>query len=157
MNLFSRTFSVSAALCLCLVLLSCGGSSMPKPVSDYSLSATPATITLVPGGAARQVTIGVSAINGMTGAVTVAISGLPGGVVAQPATLSIAPGNYAECHGYCCCNRSSRNGHAHRDRRFRNVSHTSTVMLTVSAPPPDYTLALSPTSLNVTAGQLPPR
>ena len=92
MNLFSRALSVSAAFCLCLVLFSCGGSSMPKPVPDYSLSATPATITLVPGGAAQQVTIGVSAINGMTGVVTVAITGLPSGVVAQPATLSIAPG-----------------------------------------------------------------
>jgi hypothetical protein len=152
MNLFSRTFGACAAFGLCLVLLSCSGSSMPKPVPDYSISATPTTIAVVPGGAGQQLTVSLSAINGMTGMVTVTISGLPSGVVAQPGTLTLAPGTMQSVTVTAAATAVAGAATLTLTGTSGMLSHASTVMLTVSAPPPDYTLALSPTSLNVTGG-----
>ena len=152
MDMFSKAFGACAALSLCLVLLSCGGSSMPKPVPDYSLSANPTTITLVPGGPGQPVTISVSAINGMTGMVTVMISGLPSGVTAQPATLTMAPGAMQSVTITAASSAVAGSATLTLTGTSGMLSHTSTVMLTVSSPPPDYTLTLSPTSLSVTAG-----
>src|SRR5207245_3023377 len=76
-----------------LLLVSCGGGSNPAPpAGDFSLTATPASVSLVPGGAGQQISVNAAPANGFTGMVNVAISGLPNGVAAQPATLSLAPG-----------------------------------------------------------------
>jgi hypothetical protein len=152
MDLFSRAFGACAAFCVCLVLLSCGGSSMPKPLPDYSISTTPPTITVVPGGAGQQLTVGVLAINGMTGMVTVTVSGLPSGVVAQPATLTIAPGTTQSITFTAAATAMVGTASLTLTGTSGTISHTSTVALAVLSPPPDYTLALSPTSLAITAG-----
>jgi hypothetical protein len=85
-----------ASLFFCFALMSCGSSSdtakVSKPAADFSLTATPATVTLTAGGAGQQISVEATAINGFTGAVAVAINGLPTGVTASPATLTLAPG-----------------------------------------------------------------
>src|SRR5229473_2471473 len=75
---------------LCLLLLaSCGGGSAPAPpAGDFTLTATPASVPLVLGGGGQQISVNAVPANGFTGMVNVAISGLPSGVAAQPATLS---------------------------------------------------------------------
>jgi hypothetical protein len=76
--------------------MSCGSSSdttkVSKPAADFSLTSTPATVTLTAGGGGQQISVEATAINGFTGAVAVAISGLPAGVTASPATLTLTPG-----------------------------------------------------------------
>ncbi len=96
--------------------------------------------------------ISVSAINGMTGTVTVMISGLPSGVTAQPATLSMAPGAMQSVTITAASSAVAGSATLTLTGTSGMLNHTSTVMLTVSSPPPDYTLTLSPTSLSVTAG-----
>jgi hypothetical protein len=70
-----------------------GLASQPKTrtvtVSDFSLSATPASRTLVPGGATTY-TATVGALNGFTGTVGLAVAGLPSGATAtfSPSTVT---------------------------------------------------------------------
>ena len=74
------------------MLVSCGHSSTAPVEGDFSLSSTPANIALTPGGTGQQISVNATPINGFTGMVTVAITGLPNGVIAQPATLNLTPG-----------------------------------------------------------------
>ena len=61
-------------------------------MADYSLTATPASLTLVAGGAGQPVSLNAAAINGFSGIVTVAITGFAAGVSANPASLTLTPG-----------------------------------------------------------------
>src|SRR5580698_8288181 len=75
-----------------LALTSCGGGSNPASVADFSLSATPTTVTVPPGGTSQQISINATPVNGFTSMVSVAVTGLPTGVTAQPASLTLTPG-----------------------------------------------------------------
>ena len=75
-----------------LGLVSCGGGSTVTPAPDFSLAATPTTLTLTPGAAGQTVSLTATAVNGFSSAVTVTISGLPTGVTATPTTLTLTPG-----------------------------------------------------------------
>ena len=80
---------------LCLALASCGGThstTPPPPTPDFSLSVTPASLTLVAGSPGTAVSVLATAVNSFSGAVNVTIAGLPAGVTANPATLTVAPG-----------------------------------------------------------------
>ena len=147
-KLLVRAFSFS--LLLCLVITSCSGNS--KPPADFSLSSTPTTITLVSGGAGQQISITATSINGFTGMVTVAVTGLPSGVTAQPAMLTLTPGtaqavtitaSAAAAAGVATLTLTGNSG---------ALTHTATVMETISPPPPDFTLTISPTSQTIMAG-----
>lgn len=89
---FSKVPGACSSFLFCLVLTSCGGGSKTVLEGDFSLSSTPTAITLVPGGTGRQISVNAASINGFSGMVAVAISGLPAGVTANPATLSLTPG-----------------------------------------------------------------
>src|SRR5207245_921245 len=54
----------------------------PTPVSDFILSATPASQTIVQG-AGTTYTVSITPSGGFTAAVTLSVSGLPGGVTAS--------------------------------------------------------------------------
>ena len=82
---------LAATLVLTSLLLSCGGDSTPKASPDFSLSASPATLSVTAGTTSSAITITASALNGFTGSVSVAISGLPSGVTASPSTLTLSP------------------------------------------------------------------
>jgi outer membrane protein assembly factor BamB len=106
---------------------------------------------LVPGGASQQISVTVTPVNGFTGSVTLAITGLPTGVTAQPATLTLPVGSaqtvtitaaLAAAAGSPTISFSGTSG---------ALAHTATVTATI-APPPDYTLTISPPVLTITAG-----
>jgi hypothetical protein len=86
----------AAFLIVGLFLSGCGGSSgggnTPPPAGDFSLSASPSTLTLEASGN-QTVTISATAIDTFTASISVTVSGLPGGVTADPATFSLVPGN----------------------------------------------------------------
>lgn len=93
--------AVVCGFLLCLALTGCGGSmssnmsgggggsSMPSP--DFTLAISPTTLTLTAGGTA-QVSVTATGVNAFSGTVSVAISALPAGVTANPATLSLTAG-----------------------------------------------------------------
>ena len=92
MGSFRRLMGVCSAWVFCLSLMSCSNGSKPSPMGDFSLAVTPAMASLVAGGAGQQISVNAVAVNGFAGTVSVAITGLPAGVTASPATLSLTPG-----------------------------------------------------------------
>ena len=89
--------AVALAACLpaCLALTSCGGAhstTPPPPIPEFSLSVTPASLTLVAGSTSSPVSVLATPVNSFSGMVTVTITGLPAGVTANPATLTLTPG-----------------------------------------------------------------
>ncbi len=81
---------VSVALAF---LTSCGGggssgggsSSPPPPAADFSISASPSSGTVTPGGT-LLVQVKVQALNGFTGSVNVNVTGLPSGATVSPSS-----------------------------------------------------------------------
>ena len=153
-----HTFAkIASAVCfwLCVALASCGGGSNPAPPpADFSLSSTPATAALVAGGAQQQISVQANPENGFTGTVTVAITGLPSGVTASPATLTLTPGTAQSVALHAASTAAAGSATVSLTGTSGSLSHSVTVALTVSAavPPPNFSLTVSPTSLSITAG-----
>ena len=89
------------SLCSLFLLLSfmasCGGSGRdasqpPPPPPNFTISLSPANVTLMQGGASQNVQVLVNAGNGFTDSVSVTIPTLPAGVTASPSSLSLTPG-----------------------------------------------------------------
>jgi hypothetical protein len=125
---------------------SCGGTATP----DYSLSASPSSLTVVQGNSGTS-TITVNPVNGFTGSVSLAASGLPSGVTASfnptsttgTSTLTLTASSTATT-GTATVTITGTSG---------SLSHTTTVTLTVNAQAtPNYTLSASPSSLTVVQG-----
>jgi hypothetical protein len=124
----------------------CGGAATP----DFSLSASPSSLAVTQGSSGTS-TITVTKLNGFTGTVNLSASGLPAGVTAtfNPAsttgtsTLTLTASSTATV-GTKTVTITGTSG---------NLTHTTTISLTVnSANPPDFTIAVSPTSLTVARG-----
>jgi len=125
----------------------------PTPVADFSLTATPTTITLSAGGSGQTVSLTATAINGFTGSVSVAISGLPTGVTASPSTVTLSPGVAQTITLTAASTAVAGASTATFTGTSGTSSHTATVALTVTVPAPaDFSLSLAPTSLSLTAG-----
>jgi WD40 repeat protein len=92
-------FSLCGASFLLILLTSCGGNGgssqssppPPPPHPSFSISLSPASITLMQGGMSQNVQVLVNAQNGFTGSVSVNAGSLPG-VTSSPSSLSLAPG-----------------------------------------------------------------
>jgi len=151
-----RAFSKTLAGCisfLCLLLLaSCGGKSTPAAAVDFTLTATPVSISLVPGGTGQQISVNATPANGFTGMANVAIAGLPTGVTAQPATFSLTPGTAQSVTVTASASAAAGSAMVTITGTSGALSHSATVAATIAAPPPDYTLTLSPASVTVVAG-----
>jgi len=117
---------------------------------DYTLSASPASLTIVQGNSAAS-TITVNPSNGFTGSVSLSASGLPSGVTASfnpssttgTSTLTLTASGTATT-GAATVTITGTSG---------SLSHTTTINVTINTPPtPDYTLSASPTSLTIVQG-----
>jgi hypothetical protein len=64
----------------------------PPQQPDFSLAISPQTLSLAIGGAGQAVQLTATALNGFSGTASVALSGLPSGVTANPTTVSLTPG-----------------------------------------------------------------
>lgn len=67
------------------------GGTTPPPSPSFTVSLSPASLT-VAQGQSQKTEVSVAAQNGFTGTVSVTVTGLPSGVTALPATLSVTPG-----------------------------------------------------------------
>ena len=63
-----------------------------SPPADYTLTLLPTSLTITAGATGSPVSITANPINSFTGTINVAITGLPGGVAASPATLTLTSG-----------------------------------------------------------------
>ena len=80
-----------ATLALTTLLFSCGGHSTPKPTPDFSLTASPGSLSFTAGTTSSAITITASSLSSFSGSVSVTVSGLPSGVSASPSTLTLSP------------------------------------------------------------------
>jgi len=90
--------------------------------------------------------------NGFTGTVNVAIAGLPSGVTAQPATLSLTPGTPQTVMVTASASAVAGSAMVTFTGTSGALIHSAAVAVAVSAPLPDYTLAVSPASATIVAG-----
>ena len=153
MGAFSKTL-VGCSSLFCLMLLSCSGDFKPAAEGDFTLTSSPANIMLVPGGAGQQISVNAMAANGFAGMVAVAITGLPTGVTAQPATLTLTPGTAQNVTVTAAGSAAAGSAMLTLTGTSGTLSHTATVAATISAPAPapDFALTVSPASLTLTPG-----
>jgi hypothetical protein len=119
-----------------------------NPAPDFSLSASPTSLTVVQGNNGTS-TITVNPLNGFSGSVSLSASGLPSGVTASfspnpttsTSTLTLTASGTAAT-GTATVTITGTSG---------SLQHTTTVSLTVN-PAPDFSLSASPTSLTVVQG-----
>jgi hypothetical protein len=118
---------------------------------DFSLGASPSSVTITKGGAGGTSTITITRLDGFTGSVTMAASGLPTGVTAafspNPATTSSTltlTASSTATTGTVTVTITGTSG---------SLTHTATVRLTVNAAASgDFTLSASPTSVSIARG-----
>jgi hypothetical protein len=151
MSPFPKSLSACSSLLFCLAMMSCGGGSKPAPDGDFSLATKPAGVALVPGGAGQQISVNAVSDSGFAGIVTVLFAGLPTGVTAQPAMLTLAPGTAQNVTVTAAATAAVGSATLTLTGTSGALNHSVTVAVTISAPP-DFTLTVSPTSLAVTAG-----
>ncbi|MFI5102676.1 MAG: hypothetical protein ACHP9V_04805 [Terriglobales bacterium] len=116
---------------------------------DFTLSASPTSVTITPGGAAGTSTITVTDVNGFAGSVSLVASGLPSGVTAafnpnpttSTSTLTLTASGSATV-GTATVTITGTSG---------SLTHTTTVTLTVTSAP-DFTLSANPTALSLAQG-----
>jgi subtilase family serine protease len=121
---------------------------------DFSLSASPTSVTIIQGGSGAGTTITINPVNGFGGSVSLVItSALPSGVTISfnpdptngSSTLTFTAGPSATM-GSVMVTVTGTSG---------SLTHTTSINLTVnaSAPAPDFSLSASPSSLSVGRGK----
>jgi uncharacterized membrane protein len=120
------------------------------PVPDFSLSASPASLSITQGNAGSS-TITVNPVNGFSGSVGLSVSGLPSGVTASfnptsttsTSTLTLTAATTAAT-GTVTLTITGVSG---------TLTHTTTLTLTVNAPAvADFSLSASPATLSIRQG-----
>ena len=127
-------------------------SAPPPP--EVSLTVSPTSLTLVAGTSGSKVSVLATAVNSFSGTVAIAITGLPSGVTASPATLSLTPGTAQKVTLTAASAAAVGSATVTLTGTSGTLSHSATVALTISAapPPPEFSLTVSPTSLTLVAG-----
>jgi outer membrane protein assembly factor BamB len=137
--------AATACLSICFAVCACGGGTKPvspsspspsPPAADFSLTATPTAVTLVTGGPAQQVSVNAAPANGFSSAVAVMISGLPAGVTASPATLSLAPGTPQTTTLTAASGAAAATPTVSFTGTSGSLTHSATLALTVQVPAP---------------------
>jgi hypothetical protein len=107
--------------------------TVTAPQADFSLAVTPSALSLTEGAAGQPVQLTATALNGFSGTVGVALTGLPAGVTASPASLSLTPGTPQSVT--LTAGNSAQAGSASVvfTGTSGSLSHTATLALTVAA------------------------
>jgi len=137
----------------CVALTAGGCGSTVSVVQDFTLAVTPASAALTAGGATQQITVTSTTVNGYSAQIAITISGLPAGVTANPASVSIMPGATQTITLTATATAATSSGTVTITGTSGAHVHSATVALNVTAEPPaDFTLAVNPTTVSVTAG-----
>jgi hypothetical protein len=139
--------------CGCNGMITSNGGGGGGATPDFSLSLSSPSLTLTAGGAAQPVTLTATASGGFTGTIQVALTGLPSGVTASPATLTVTPGTPLVVNLTAASSAAAGSATLQFTGTSGTLSHAVSLMLTVNTPStPDFSLSLNPTSLTLTAG-----
>ena len=103
------------------------------PQPDFSLAVSPASLNLTVGRAGQPVQVTATALNGFSGTATVALSGLPAGVTANPASLTVTPGTPQSVTLTAGNNAQAGSASVIFTGTSGSLSHTAPLALTVGA------------------------
>jgi hypothetical protein len=106
-------------------------ATIAAPPPDFTLTLSPASVTVVAGGAGMAVSVTAGAVNSFAGTVAVAITGLPAGVTANPATLSLAPGVAQSITLTAALSATAATSTVTFTGSSGSISHSATLALTV--------------------------
>jgi hypothetical protein len=139
-----------------VAIIGCGSSasnSVSTP-ADFTLTASPDTVSLMAGATGQSVAVTASALNGFTAHVNVNLSGLPAGVTSNPSTLILSPGMAQNVTLTAPTSAAAGNTMITLTGTSGSLSHTAnvTVIVVGETHVPDFALAAVPTSLTLTAG-----
>jgi hypothetical protein len=137
----------------------CGGTTqMPSNTAtpDFSLGVSPATASVTGGAAGQSISVMASAVNGFAAPVTVSPGGLPAGVTAKPATLTLTAGVAQNITFAADATVATGAATVTLTGTSGALSRNATVALTTTAVPPapvpDFSLTVTPTSQTLVAG-----
>jgi hypothetical protein len=108
-------------------------SAPPAAAADFSLNLSPQALSVAPGGTGQAIQVAAAALNGFTGATGVAVSGLPAGVTANPASLSLAPGVPQTVTLTAANSAQAATANVAFTGTAGSLTHTATLALTVTA------------------------
>lgn len=115
---------------------------------DFVVSASPGTAT-IPVTASTTFNVSVVPQNGFTGAVSLAVSGLPAGASGAFSPVSIGGGSGVSSLQVNAGSAATGTYPLLITATSGNLSHTAAASLTITAPPPDYTLNAAPVTQSV--------
>jgi subtilase family serine protease len=119
-----------------------------NPAPSFTLSDSPGSLTVVQGKSGTS-TVTVTAVNGFTGSVTLAASGLPSGVTAAFGTNPTTGSSVLTL----TASSTATVGTATITIKGTSGSLTATTTLSLTIPAPSFTLTDSPGSLTVVQGK----
>jgi hypothetical protein len=124
--------------------------------ADFSLQLSQPSATLTAGATAQSMTVTAVPTNGFSGKVQVAVTGLPAGVTATPATLTLSANVPQTVSLAAASSATTASGTAIFTGTSGTLSHTASLTITVNASgapsSPDFSLELAPTSASLTGG-----
>lgn len=112
-----------------------GSSSPPTATADFTVSASPATVSLTSGGGPQVVSVSATAIGGFSQAIQVSETGLPAGVSAAPANFTVSPGGSQQVTLSAAASAAVASGTLQFTATAGTASHTASVAVSVSAAP----------------------
>jgi hypothetical protein len=119
---------------------------------DFTLSASSSSLRVTGGGSATD-TASIAALNGFTGTVSLAVSGLPSGASGSFSPASVSTSGSSVLSITTTASTAAGAYTLTITGASGSTSHTTTVTLNVAATgQPDFTLSASSSSLQVTAG-----
>lgn len=140
-------------LYICLGIGGCGSGRRHTPSPDFVISPSPASVSLTAGGSSAGTAVVVTVDGNFTSAVSVTVTGLPTGVTTSPSSLTVQPGSPQSLFFIASSNAASGPSTVTLTGTSGSITHTTTISLNV-APAPDFSLALNPPALTLTAGGL---
>jgi hypothetical protein len=129
--------------------------SLSVQAADFSLSVMPTSVSLPSNGIASTVSVLATAVDGFSASVSVAISGLPAGVTAQPTSLTLTPGKASTLSLTAAAGTAAGSGTVTLTGTSGALTHSASLAVSVVSPPPagaDFSLAVTPQSLSLTIG-----
>ena len=149
-----RALIILSALVLVAVVVSCGGggsASTPPPATqtpDFSISVSTSSVSAQVGTTVGPVTVSVSSLNGFSGSVSVAVSGLPAGITSSPAfPLNINANGSVQVTFTIPANASTGNYPVTVQATSGSLSHNWPLTLTLTAAPTITSFAANPTTI----------
>jgi hypothetical protein len=103
---------------------------------DFTLSVSPTSLTIVGGATGLKVSVLASSLNSFNGSVAVAITGLPAGVTASPATLKLTPGTAQSVTLTAAANAAAATPTVTFTGTSGSLTHSASLALTVQAAAP---------------------